>query len=130
MSLSFAIIVTTPAYGAQGGRSALQFIHAALRKKHRIQGVFFYLDGVTHASSLLCPASDEFDIHSAWLDLATSQAIPLYLCVAAGLRRGIVDQENAVEHGQTAWNVNPPFDIAGLGQLAELMLTSDRVVRF
>lgn len=130
MPLSFAIIVTTPAYGAQGGRSALQFIQAALRQKHHIQGVFFYLDGVTHASSLLNPASDEFDIHQAWLDLAALHQVPLYLCVAAGLRRGLMDQTTATEQGMTSWNVNPPFDLAGLGQLADLMLTSDRVVRF
>jgi tRNA 2-thiouridine synthesizing protein D len=130
MPLSFAIIVTRPVYGSQHGLSALRFIQAALRKHHHILGVFFYQDGVTHASSLTCPANDEFDMHQAWLDLAKIHAVPLYLCVSAGLRRGLLDAENAAENGKQAWNVAAPFEIAGLGQLAELMLTSDRVVRF
>lgn len=130
MSLSFAILVSSSVYGGANALTALQFIRSALKAHHQIAGVFFYQDGVTNASCLTCPASDEYDTHRQWESLAEGDKIPLYLCVSAGLRRGILDSENAVENGKVAANVSSPFEIVGLGQMAELLLTSDRVVRF
>jgi tRNA 2-thiouridine synthesizing protein D len=130
MSLSFAIVVSGPAYGTQAASSAYRFIQAALASGHVILGVFFYQDGVMNASYLHSPAADEDDLHQLWCELATQQRFPLHTCIAAAQRRGILDSVLATETGKGISNVQAPFMLSGLGQLAEMLLTADRVVRF
>jgi sulfur relay protein TusD/DsrE len=130
MSLSFAIVVSGPAYGTQAASSAYRFIQAVLASGHAILGVFFYQDGVMNASYLHSPATDEDDLHQLWCELATQQRIPLHTCIAAAQRRGILDSVLATETGKGTSNVQAPFLLSGLGQLAEMLLTADRVVRF
>lgn len=130
MSLSFAIIVSGPAYGTQAASSAYRFTQAVLATGHAVTGVFFYQDGVTNASYLHAPANDEDDLHQLWCELAIQQAMPLHTCIAAALRRGILDSISATEAGKDTCNVRAPFLLSGLGQLAEMLLTADRVVRF
>ena len=130
MSLSFAIVVSGPAYGTQAASSAYRFIQAALASGHVILGVFFYQDGVMNASYLHSPAADEDDLHQLWCELATQQRFPLHTCIAAAQRRGILDSVLATETGKGTSNVQAPFMLSGLGQLAEMLLTADRVVRF
>ncbi len=50
--------------------------------------------------------------------------------VAAALRRGIISEDEATQHGLTQNNLAEGFVQAGLGSLAEAMLTQDRVVQF
>ncbi|MDF4652984.1 DsrE family protein, partial [Vibrio parahaemolyticus] len=45
-------------------------------------------------------------------------------------RRGIVSEEEANQHGLVQNNLADGFEQAGLGSLAEAMLTQDRVVQF
>ena len=130
MSLSFALVVSGPAYGTQAASSAYRFIQAALASGHVILGVFFYQDGVMNASYLHSPAADEDDLHQLWCELATQQRFPLHTCIAAAQRRGILDSVLATETGKGISNVQAPFMLSGLGQLAEMLLTADRVVRF
>jgi tRNA 2-thiouridine synthesizing protein D len=92
--------------------------------------VFFYQDGVMNASYLHSPAADEDDLHQLWCELATQQRFPLHTCIAAAQRRGILDSVLATETGKGISNVQAPFMLSGLGQLAEMLLTADRVVRF
>ncbi len=130
MSLNFAIVVSGPAYGTQAASSAYRFVQAVLASGHVILGVFFYQDGVMNASYLHSPAADEDDLHQLWCELATQQRFPLHTCIAAAQRRGILDSVLATETGKGISNVQAPFMLSGLGQLAEMLLTADRVVRF
>ena len=56
--------------------------------------------------------------------------IPLQVCVAAALRRGVVDEQQAKEQGLLSSNMATKFELSGLGALAQAMLTCDRVVQF
>jgi tRNA 2-thiouridine synthesizing protein D len=130
MSLSFAIVVSGPVYGTQAASSAYRFVQAVLNSGHAIRGVFFYQDGVMNASYLHAPATDEADLHQLWCELATQHKLLLHVCVSAAQRRGILDDVTASEAGKEIGNVKYPFALSGLGQLAEMLLTADRVVRF
>ena len=83
-----------------------------------------------NASYLHSPATDEDDLHQLWCELAMQQRFPLHTCIAAAQRRGILDSLLATETGKGTSNVQAPFMLSGLGQLAEMLLTADRVVRF
>ena len=50
--------------------------------------------------------------------------------VAAAMRRGVLDEQEAKGAGQAHFNLQAPFCLSGLGQLAEAALTADRLVQF
>lgn len=128
--MRFAIVVTGPAYGTQQASSALQFAQAVLNEGHELSSIFFYQEGVYNANMLTSPASDEFDVVRAWQQLNQTQGVTLNICVAAALRRGIVDETESARLGLAAANLQPGFILSGLGALAEASLTCDRVVQF
>jgi tRNA 2-thiouridine synthesizing protein D len=128
--LTYTIVVNGPLYGTQSARSAYQFALALLHKGHVLVSVFFYQDGVTNGSRLSVPANDEFDLAGAWQKLASDHQVRLEACVAASLRRGIVSREESELHELSAVNLADSFELAGLGSLAQALLTQDRVVQF
>ncbi|WP_273857612.1 sulfurtransferase complex subunit TusD [Photobacterium sp. GSS17] len=130
MSLTYVLVVQGPAYGTQAARSAYQFAEAVLAKGHSLSRIFFYQDGVHNGSALTAPASDEFDLVAAWQQLARGHGVELQTCVAAALRRGIVGQQEATQNQLPTTNLAEGFEQAGLGGLAEGMLTADRVIQF
>ena len=112
--MRFAIVVTGPAYGTQQASSAFQFAQALIAEGHELSS----------------PASDEFDLVRGWQQLNAQHGVALNICVAAALRRGIVDETEAGRLGLASSNLQPGFTLSGLGALAEASLTCDRVVQF
>lgn len=128
--LTYTLVVNGPVYGSQSARSAYQFAQAVIEQGHTLVSVFFYQDGVTNGTALSVPANDEFDLTKAWQSLAKQHDVRLETCVAAALRRGIISEDEANQHGFEQNNLAKGFEQAGLGSLAEAMLTQDRVVQF
>lgn len=117
--MKFAILVNEGPYNHQASDSAYQFCKAAIEKGHEIFRVFFYYDGVNNATKLGEPPSDDRNVTKNWAKLAEDHKTDLVVCVAAGLRRGIVEG-----------NLAPGFRISGLGQLIEAGIHADRLVTF
>lgn len=128
--MRFCLLVTGPAYGTQQASSAWLFANALLEQGHTLDSVFFYREGVLNASVLNAPASDEFDLTRNWQSLQQKQGVTLNICVAAALRRGITDQQEAMNLGLPVVNLAEGFQLSGLGALAEAALTCDRMVQF
>lgn len=117
--MKIGLLVNEGPYNHQAADTAYQFARAALAKGHEIPRVFFYHDGVNNASKLTEPPQDDRNVVNRWSKLAAEQGIDLVVCVAAGLRRGLVED-----------NLAPGFRISGLGQLVETGIESDRLVVF
>lgn len=128
--MRFTLMVTGPAYGTQQSASALQFARALCASEHQLVSVFFYREGVLNASRLTIPASDELHIVAAWQQLQRTNQVALNICVAAALRRGVVNQDEASDAGLEGENLAVGFTLTGLGALAEAALECDRVVQF
>lgn len=128
--LRYSLLVTGPAYGTQQASSAYQFAQALLAVGHQLDSIFFYREGVHNANLLTAPASDEFDLVRAWQQLAEQHGIMLNVCVAAALRRGITDAQEAGHRDLQQYNLQPGFELRGLGALAEAALSCDRLVQF
>ena len=128
--MRFTLLVTGPAYGTQHASSALLFAQALLAAGHELESVFFYREGVLNASALTSPASDEFNLTQAWQKLQREHNVALNICVAAALRRGIADDQEAKNLGLSAANLAEGFQLSGLGALAEAALSSERMVQF
>jgi len=128
--VKFSILVTGNPASSQSASAAYQFCSAALSAGHTINGIFFYLDGVLNANHLINPATDEINLPDLWASLALEHDFPLEVCVSASLRRGVINQQEAEQLGLLHHNVKPPFVLSGLGQLAELSASCDRLVQF
>lgn len=128
--MRFTLMVTGPAYGTQQASSAYQFACTLLAEGHQLESVFFYREGVLNASQLNAPAVDEFDLTHAWQRLHQQHGVALNICVAAALRRGIVDSQEAAHLKLPTANLADGFQLTGLGALGEAALTSDRMVQF
>lgn len=128
--MRYTLLVTGPAYGTQQASSAWLFAQALLAEGHELESVFFYSEGVLNASALTSPASDEFNLTQAWQQLHRDRGVALNICVAAALRRGIVDPQEAKNQALPAANLAEGFQLSGLGALAEAALSSERMVQF
>ena len=117
--MKIGLLVNEGPYNHQAADTAYQFARAVLAKGRQVQRVFFYNDGVNNASKLTEPPQDDRHIVNRWSKLAAEHGIDLVVCVAAGLRRGLVEE-----------NLAPGFRISGLGQLVEAGIESDRLVAF
>lgn len=128
--MKFGILVNEGPYQHQASDSAYLFAKAALEKGHEIFRVFFYHDGVNNATSLAAPPQDDRNITERWSALAKEHNVDLVVCVAAALRRGMLDENEAKRHGKRGDNLAEGFRISGLGQLIEAGIQSDRLVVF
>ena len=117
--MKIGIMVNEGPYNHQAADSAYLFAKAAIEKGHKVPRVFFYHDGVNNATKLTEPPTDDRHIVNRWTKLADEHGVDLVVCVAAGMRRGIRDE-----------NLAPGFRISGLGQLVEAGIQYDRLVTF
>ena len=128
--MRITLLIQGAPYASDVPRSALRFARAAVDAGHRIHRAFFYNDGVYIANALATPPRDETDVAAQWIDFATSHDIDLTVCVAASLRRGIVDENEAQQYELAGASLRDGFEIVGLGQMVEGMLEGDRTVTF
>ncbi|PMR67808.1 sulfurtransferase complex subunit TusD [Halomonas heilongjiangensis] len=128
--MRYAILLLGAPYSCQASHSALRFARAVVERGHHLETVFFYHDGVQNAARLAAPPQDEPHLVDAWTTLHSEHGTSLQVCIAAALRRGLLDAREAVRHGKQGHSVEPPFELTGLGQLVDLGLSCDRLVTF
>lgn len=126
--MRYVLSVTQPVYGSEASFLAYQFAEELLRAGHSIAQVFFSQAGVSHGNAFVYPANDEFNLIKHWQQLAQQYQFPLYLCIAAAQRRGVVNEETAAIEQQN--NLAEKFVLAGLGEFSQAVLTADRVITF
>ncbi|MDH0745235.1 sulfurtransferase complex subunit TusD [Pseudomonas sp. GD03842] len=127
--MKFAIALFSPAH-APSSRRALLFAQAVVAAGHEIVRLFFYQDGVHSASSNVVTAQDEQDIPAQWREFVTAHHLDAVVCIAAGLRRGVLNQEEAERYSRPAANLTSPWELSGLGQLHDAVQAADRLISF
>lgn len=127
--MKFAIALFSPAH-APSSRRALRFAQAALAGGHEIVRLFFYQEGVHSASSNVVVAQDELDLAREWREWVQTQQLDAVVCIAAALRRGVLNAEEAQRYLRPAANLVAPWELSGLGQLHEATQLADRLVCF
>ncbi len=127
--MQFAIHITAPPQH-DNALQAWRFTDACLNAGHQVVRVFFSGAAVAHGNRLITPGRDETSLTKRWQALAQTHNVELIICVAAALRHGVLDADNAKRWEQTSHNLADRFEISGLGQLAEAMLQADRYLCF
>ena len=118
--MKFAIALFDP-LPLPAARAALQRSRAGRRAIVRL---FFYQDGV-HSASANVVSGDEFDPcpppGASWSSATAWNAV---VCIAAALRRGVLNAEEAERYGRPGANRRTAFMLSGLGQLHEAAQTA------
>lgn len=127
--MKFAIAVFSPAH-APSSRRALRFAEAVLHGGHQITRLFFYQDGVHSASNTIVFPQDERDVAAQWRAFVSDHQLDAVVCIAAALRRGVLDEAEANRYQRPAVNLSEPWELSGLGQLHEAAQVADRLVCF
>ncbi|MCU1717055.1 sulfurtransferase complex subunit TusD [Pseudomonas sp. 5P_3.1_Bac2] len=127
--MKFAIALFA-APSAPSSRRALRFAQTALADGHEIVRLFFYQDGVYSAANNLVSAQDELDLPKEWREFVQSAKLDAVVCIAAGLRRGVLNEQEAQRYNRNAVNLEAPWDLSGLGQLHEAAQLADRLICF
>lgn len=127
--MKFAIALFSAAH-APSSRRALLFAQAALAGGHEIVRLFFYQDGVYSASNSVVTPQDEQDIAQQWRAFVSEHQLDGVVCIAAALRRGVLNNEEASRYQRSAVNIDAPWALSGLGQLHDAIQDADRLICF
>ena len=127
--MKFAIALFSAPH-APSSRRALRFAQAALAGGHQIVRLFFYQDGVYNASNNLVTPQDEQDVAAQWRQFVSAQQLDGVVCIAAALKRGVLDDAEAQRYQRTAINTGAPWELSGLGQLHDAIQDADRLICF
>ncbi|NMX64448.1 sulfurtransferase complex subunit TusD [Pseudomonas sp. WS 5079] len=127
--MKFAIALFSAAH-APSSRRALQFAQAVLAGGHEIVRLFFYQDGVYSAANSVVAPQDEQDIAQQWSAFVSKHQLDGVVCIAAALRRGVLNTEEAARYQRNAVNLDAPWALSGLGQLHDAIQDADRLICF
>jgi len=126
----FSLAIYAAPYSSQAPDTAYKFATALLANNHKIYRIFFYHDAIHHASALTTPQQDEPNFTQQWQSLAKTHKIDLVVCIAAALKRGLLNSQEANRYNKPAANLAEGFEISGLGQLLDAAVNSDRFITF
>lgn len=127
--MKFAIALFSPPH-APSSRRALLFAQALLAGGHEIVRLFFYQDGVHSASSNVVTPQDEQDLPREWASFVSDNQLDGVVCIAAALRRGVLNEEEAQRYERPAVNLGAGWELSGLGQLHDAVQAADRLICF
>ena len=108
----------------------MRFAQAAVDAGHEISPLFLYQDGIHNASSSRVTAQDELNLSEQWSAFIREQRLDAVVCIAAALRRGLLDDDEARRYGRASANLSPDWTLAGLGLLHEALQEADRLLCF
>ena len=125
----FSLAIYAPP-SSSSSLSAYRFAEAAIASGHRLYRIFFYHEGVHHGAAFTQTPQDEFDLIDAWCALKKEAESELCICIAASVKRGIFNQDEAERYELDSASINSDFNLVGLGDLIEAAHESDRVITF
>ncbi|MBT7227852.1 MAG: sulfurtransferase complex subunit TusD [Gammaproteobacteria bacterium] len=128
--MKFSIVIYAAPYSSEAAHSALRFARSVIDQGHELYRLFFFGDGVHNASQLAVVAQDENNLQQQWNDLIEKHGIDSVICVSSALRRGVLNQTEANRHDLGTASAYTSSEVAGLGQLVDAAIHSDRLVNF
>lgn len=128
--MKFVLAVYGAPANSQAPQSALHFARAVMAQGHEIVRLFFYQDGVNTATAIAQSPQDESNLPDEWQVFIQEHELDAVVCIAAALRRGVVDQAEAERYQLPGNNLREGYELSGLGQLVDGALMSDRLITF
>ena len=127
---SITMLILGSPYANTSTQTALQFAQAVLSRGHTITRIFFYHEAATVGNALSISAQDENNLPAAWQTFIQQQQLDAVICIASGLKRGIIDAEEASRYQKAQHNLHPAIELSGLGQWVDAVSCSDKHIVF
>ena len=128
--MKFSIVVYAAPYSSEAATTAYNFTRSLLEQGHEIYRLFFFSDGVHNTNRLAVVAQDETNLQQCWHRLIENYELESVACVSSAIKRGIIDERESGRHELEAVSIHSSSEIAGLGQLIDAAIQSDRLVSF
>ncbi len=128
--MKYTLIIQSAPIDHQSSYTALRFARALLEGGHSIERLFFYGAGVHNSTSHSVAPQDELNLPDQWQQFVTEHSLDAVVCIAAAVRRGVINASESGRYGKSGNNLADGFDLSGLGQLVASAVESDRVVTF
>lgn len=128
--MKFTIAVHGAPYASSANQSALSFARAAVASGHDIVRIFFFHEGASTALNSAVAPQDEEEVSAQWQAFANEHKTELAVCIANGLKRGLLDESERNRYEKDSATLANGFTLVGLGQLIEAIATSDRYLEF
>ena len=111
-------------------QTALHYCQAALTAGHSIIRLFFYHEGAYLANTANCVPQDEIDLPASWQSFITENKLDAVVCIASGLKRGMLDNTEAQRYEKNNTVLSEAFELSGLGQWIDAVNTADQHIVF
>ncbi len=125
--LRYTLIVTQSPALYESHRTGQQLALAILANGDFIDRIFFYQDACYVGLKSQVPGQGLQASYEGWQNIQQNHPIPLQICIANGLRRGVVDATEAHRYDQLD-TLHAGFELSGLGEIAEAFQSSDRII--
>lgn len=109
---------------------ALHYCEALLAGKHIIKQVFFHQDGVLLGLAQTHTAPQATTVAQQWQTFVANHDIHAVLCSASAVRRGVFNEHSAQQYNVGASTIAPHFQHGGLGEWAEAIRHSHKIISF
>ena len=117
-------------YGDSSTDTALDFSKAVLASGYSIERLFFYHEAAHVGSSLTVSSQDEQNLPEAWQAFIKSNQLDAVVCIASGLKRGIIDKPESKRYERDHFTLSENIELAGLGQWIDAVNSADKHIVF
>lgn len=128
--MKFLLAVHGAPYSSNSQHHALKFAQACVAAGHTIERIFFYHEAVYVALAGVVAPQGETNFTQEWQTFAAANNTELAVCIANGLKRGIVSAGEAARYERPHPSLADKYELVGLGQLIDGMAQADRFVEF
>ncbi len=111
---TFSLCISGDPNDSQAHHNAFDFIYQCYQLKHSVAKVFLYADAIEVTREGHCT-----ELQNQWQGLAKQYNLTLDACIGAAEKRGINQH-----------NVALGFRLSGLGELADMLASSNKFIHF
>lgn len=130
MPQSIAIMILGSPTANSSSQTALDFAKAVIVSGKRIERLFFFHDGALLGSTLNISSQDETNLPDNWQKFIDENQIDAVVCIASGLKRGIIDTAEAKRYEKNQHNLHHSMELSGLGQWIDAVNNADTYIVF
>ncbi len=128
--MNYSILITSSPQFIERHLTAIDVARELLAHGHSLTTIFFWQDAAEIALISRQAPRNEIDIQARWLSLGREYNLELAICIASGLRRGVMNKSEAERHELLSETIKEPFSVQGLGSLIEQRSTVDKRLEF
>jgi len=125
--LRYTLILTHSPAQLESNLTAQTLVSEIIAAGDSIDRIFFYQDACFVGLESQVPGQGLATSFLGWQQINQEYQVPLQVCIANGLRRGVLNEAEAQRY-QASPTLHSSFTLVGLGELAEANQQSDRII--